>query len=203
MAKTRLDAYEVFCLYIAIKNHFTKPSYDFFKYNGKTNINKESFLARRDKYQFHKLSRMYKPDDMRDFLVANFVKEDMWVGTLLQDEAADNFSIHKGTMQSLSYYFGNEIEKAFSTVAKPDDIFAVEKGGEPHIVNLYLQGEVSIYTLILLDEFVGFMKKFDKKLGDDYIWSKLSFRLKKLRPFIEFDKEKIKSILKEKVDVYK
>jgi hypothetical protein len=203
MAKTRLDAYEVFCLYIAIKNHFTKPSYDFFKYNGKTNINKESFLARRDKYQFHKLSRMYKPDEMRDFLVANFVKEDMWVGTLLQDEAADNFSIHKGTMQSLSYYFGNEIEKAFSTVAKPDDIFAVEKGGEPHIVNLYLQGEVSIYTLILLDEFVGFMKKFDKKLGDDYIWSKLSFRLKKLRPFIEFDKEKIKSILKEKVDVYK
>lgn len=199
----RLDAYEVFCMYIAVKNHFTKPSYDFFKYNGKTNISKSSFTSRKDKYQFHRLSRMYKPEEMRDFLVANFVKEDMWVGTLLQDDAADNYGYHKSMMQALSYHFGNDIEKAFSTVAKPDDIFAVEKGGEPHIVNLYIQNEVSIYTLILLDEFVGFIKKFDKKLGDDYIWSKLSFRLKKLRPFLEFDEEKIKSILKEKLDAYK
>jgi hypothetical protein len=190
-------------MYIAVKNHFTKPSYDFFKYHGKTNISKESFMSRKDKYQFHKLARLYKADEMRDFLVSNFIKEDMWIGTLLQDEAEDNYGTHKGTLQSLSYNFGNEVEKAFSTVAKPDDIFAVEKGGEPHIVNLYMQGEVSIYTLVLLDEFVGFVKKFDKKLGDDFIWSKLSFKLKKLRPFLDFDKEKIKSILKEKLDAYK
>ncbi len=200
---SRLGSYETFCMYIAVKNHFTKPSYDFFKYHGKTNISKESFMSRKDKYQFHKLARLYKADEMRDFLVANFLKEDMWIGTLLQDEAEDNYSTHKGIMQSLSYTFGNEVEKAFSTVAKPDDIFAVEKGGEPHVVNLYMQGEVSIYTLVLLDEFVGFVKKFDKKLGDDYIWSKLSFRLKKIRPFLEFDKEKVKSILKEKLDAYK
>lgn len=199
----RLDAYEVFCMYIAVKNHFTKPSYDFFKYNGKISMSKQSFMSRRDRFQFQKLSRMYKPEEMRDFLVANFLKEDMWIGTLLQDEAADNYAAHKGMMQSLSYQFGNEIEKAFSTVAKPDDIFAVEKGGEPHIVNLYMQNEVSIYTLVLLDEFVGFSKKFDKKLSDDYIWSKLSFKLRKLRPFLEFDKEKLMSILKEKLDVYK
>lgn len=199
----RLGAYETFGMYIAVKNHFTKPSYDFFKYNGKTNITKESFMARRDRFQFQKLARMYTPEEMLGFLVSNFAKEDMWVGTLLQDEAADNYAAHKGMMQSLSYQFRNEIEKAFSTVAKPDDIFAVERGGEPHIVNLYMQNEVSIYTLILLDEFVGFVKKFDKKLSDDYIWSKLSFKLKKLRPFIEFDKEKTKSILKEKLEYYK
>jgi hypothetical protein len=190
-------------MYIAVKNHFTKPNYDFFKYHGKTNVSKESFMSRKDKYQFHKLARLYKADEMREFLVANFMKEDMWIGTLLQDEAKDNYSTHKGILQSLSYNFGNEVEKAFYTVAKPEDIFAVEKGGEPHIVNLHMQGEVSIYTLVLLDEFVGFVKKLDKKLGDDYIWSKLSFRLKKIRPFLEFDREKVKLILKDKLDVYK
>jgi len=199
----RLSAYDTFCMYIAVKNHFTKPSYDYFKYHGKTNISRESFMSRKDKYQFHKLSRMYDENEMRDFLVANFFKEDMWIGTLLQEESDDNYRIHKSKVQALSYHFGNEIEKAFSTVAKTDDIFAVEKGGEPHIINLYMMHEISIYTLILLDEFVGFAKKFDKKLGDDYIWSKLSFKMKKLRPFLEFDKEKLKSILKEKLDAYK
>ena len=48
----RMPAYNCYCLYLAMKNHFTQEEYDFFKYNGKINAIKESFLSRKDRYQF-------------------------------------------------------------------------------------------------------------------------------------------------------
>ena len=54
-----MTGYEAFGLYESLKLHFSKDSYDFFKYNGKTNISVTSFENRKDKYHFYKLSRKY------------------------------------------------------------------------------------------------------------------------------------------------
>ena len=45
-----IDGYEAFGLYESLKLHFTKDSYDFHKYNGKSNISVTSFENRKDKY---------------------------------------------------------------------------------------------------------------------------------------------------------
>ena len=83
----RLTAYETFGLYLALKNHFSKESYNYFKYQGKTNVSRESFMNRKDRFHFQKLSRMYDSDEMPDFMVANFLhNEKIWVGDLLQEE---------------------------------------------------------------------------------------------------------------------
>ena len=52
-----ISGYEAFGLYESLKIHFSKDSYDFFKYNGKTNVTVTAFENRRDKYHFYKLSR--------------------------------------------------------------------------------------------------------------------------------------------------
>jgi hypothetical protein len=80
-----IDGYEAFGLYESLKLHFTKDSYDFHKYNGKSNISVTSFENRKDKYHFYKLSRKFsKKEDLIEFLVANFVERDgLWVGDLL------------------------------------------------------------------------------------------------------------------------
>ena len=38
--------FAAFALYNALKLHFTSKSYDYFKYNGKTNVTKTTFTER-------------------------------------------------------------------------------------------------------------------------------------------------------------
>lgn len=197
----RLTAYDTFCMYLAIKNHFTRDSYDYFKYQGKSRISKESFLNRRDKYQFQKLCRMLDADAMQDFLVANIIKKsDAWAGDLINDEAMDVFLDYQKKVQSLSYNFGNELDALLENVSNAKELFVVKNGETPLLLTLYMQNVCSLETLVLLNEFVGFVSKFDDKLADDFMWPKISMKIKKLRPFISFDKEKIKKILKDKID---
>jgi hypothetical protein len=78
----------VYMMYNALRLHFTTDSYDYFKYNGKTNTTKESFLTHKNKYAFYRLSRKHTLEDARDFFVANFlVNDSKWVGELLTEEA--------------------------------------------------------------------------------------------------------------------
>jgi len=61
--------FAAFALYNALKTHFTSTSYDFFKYNGKTNVSKETFMKHKSKYQFYKLSRKYTLEELRNFFI--------------------------------------------------------------------------------------------------------------------------------------
>ena len=90
----RLSAYETYCLYLAIKSHFTTQSYDYHKYQGKVKASKESFDIRKDRFLFQKLSRKYSNDQMNDFLISNCIKGKKWVGEFLDDDA-ENIRIAK------------------------------------------------------------------------------------------------------------
>ena len=90
-----MTGYEAFGLYESLKLHFAKDSYDFFKYNGKTNISITAFENRKDKYHFYKLSRKYSAkEDLTAFIVANLIEKDgLWVGDLLNDSAEVNLPL--------------------------------------------------------------------------------------------------------------
>jgi hypothetical protein len=68
-----MTGYEAFALYNSLKIHFTQKSYDYFKYNGKSNISVQTFELRKDKYYFYKLSRKYSREEFVKFLVSNFI----------------------------------------------------------------------------------------------------------------------------------
>lgn len=200
----RLTAYDTFCMYLAIKNHFTQDSYDYFKYQGKSRISKDSFMNRRDRFQFQKLCRMYDGDEMRDFLIANFLyDEKIWIGSLLEDEARDRYTEYLKRKQSLSYIFENELNR-LTDMVKGDikGLFKPYDKGNLPILNGYYSQYAGIETLALLDYFVGYFDKYDSKFKDDYFWSKLRMKCKKLLPFMSFDKNKIKNIIKEKADAH-
>ncbi len=89
-----MTGYEAFTLYHVLKLHFTS-GYDFFKYNGKTNITIETFEKRKDKYHFYKLSRKFnnRKNDYVDFVISNFLHNDnCWAGTLLDDDFTKSYS---------------------------------------------------------------------------------------------------------------
>lgn len=197
----RLSDYGTFSLYLALKNHFNQKTYDFFKYNGKSSVSKESFAIRKDKFQFQKLSKRYDETEMRDFLVANFLYDsNIWVGQLLEEEAKDRYYEYVKRKESLTYIFGDELEYALRTVDNPKDLFACKGKTWPAICDLYMQNAVSDHTFALLDHFIGFIDKCDGKVNDDFIWPKVRMKCKKFFPFIEFDRKKLSSILKERLE---
>jgi uncharacterized membrane protein len=68
----KVKPFEVYQHYLSLKNHFTNPKYDFFKYGAKTRASVTSFNKRRDKYWFEKTSRKYNDEEVVKFLVSNF-----------------------------------------------------------------------------------------------------------------------------------
>ena len=61
--------FDTYKTYLALKNHFTKDSYDYHKYQGKSRASLQSFYKRKDRYWFEKLSRQKEEKDVIDFLL--------------------------------------------------------------------------------------------------------------------------------------
>ena len=191
------SGYEIYCLYLALKQHFTVDKYDFFKYNGKTkNVSKESFLARKDRFQFERLAR--KCENPMTHIMVNLLQDKTWIGDMLDDDAFESTLHYVKKVQSMSYIFKNEIEKYDNL----KDLFKMQDNGYPMFLNEYMRGDLSFETIIILDAFIGFIAKFDAQFKDDYLWSKFSTKARKFAPFLlrEFDKNKFKDLLKKQMN---
>ncbi len=196
----RLTALETYQLFASLKLHFNSDSYSYFKYQGKTRANKESFIQRKDRFYYQKLSRKYDSEQMVDFLVSNLLKELTWVGNLLDDEAHDNYLAYLKRKQSLTYTFADDLDRFFSK--EPPELAFKVGSGLPPILNTIMCGTMSPETFVILDRFIGFSESLNKTLDDDYLWSKYKALPRKFHPFLSYDKDKMKSILKEKLQEY-
>lgn len=193
----KLTPYQTFCLYLAIKSHFTQKKYDYFKYSGTVRATPESFEKRRDKYYFSRLSKKYNENEMLDFLVANFIHDNKWIGDLLEDTGHDNYIKYLKRKQAFTYYFTNELTALLSTVDDPRDLFICSSSTYPRIINEYLAGTISLETLSVLNRFICFFDQFDKKIDqDDIVWSSVRLKSIKLHSFLEYNKKRIKDVLK-------
>lgn len=191
---TPFEAYKTF---LGIKYHFTTEQYDYVKYHGKVRATIQAFEKRRDKFHFAKLA---KHKDVEGFLIANYVSGDFtgWVGDLFTDESEKTYYDWLSRQQSLSYKFKTDLEKL------EDDFvsyFKVNGGQHPKLLILYKRDEISIETLTILNRFLKFFPVWDQKINDTVIWPKIHNKCIKYEPFIHYDKEKIKGILKDIMNV--
>lgn len=198
----RLTAFDAYVLFLSLKNHFTQEKYDYFKYKGKIkNVSRESFANSKDRFLYQRICREYDDKSIQDFFVANFVKGKVWIRDFLEEEAYDDYLGHLKRKQSLTYTFTNDLDKLFSN-NPPETAFRV-KGGMPPILNSVMCGSISPETFAILDNFLQLSKVYDEKMQGDFIWSKYRLLATKFHPFLEYDKDKMKSILKEKIDDYR
>ena len=193
-----MTGYETFGLYQALKLHFTQESYDFFKYNGKTNVSVTTFENRKDKYHFYKLSRrLAQKDDMIDFIVANLVEDEKtWVGSLLMQESEVNYRKHQKVIQSMSYTFENDCKLMFGDcILNPNEVLMTD-GDYPVLLKKGLQKLVNIESVCLLNNMLGFVPMWSKKIADTIHWPNYRMKLLKYSAFIPKDDVKYKLILK-------
>ena len=204
---TENTGFAAYALWNALKLHFTSDSYDYFKYNGKTNVSKQTFTTNKSKYQFYKLSRKYSLEELKDFYVANFLEgKGDWVGDLLQD-GEDNYTKWLKRQQSLTYTFENDIIYMFDSVDGAefwhiDDYFKCIDGGWPMLITKLMHNKISLETVCILVDILGCMPRWEKEITDDIIWPTHQRIIKKYTPFIQYDKKKYKQFLKEKIKEY-
>ena len=188
--------FETYQHYLSLKNHFTNPKYDFFRYGAKTRATVTSFNKRKDKYWFEKTSRKYSDKEIVEFLVANFVAVDnpqnLWIGEII-NSGDRKYSDWKQRQQSLTYQFKEQSEKLL-TENKLEEIFECSKG-HPIILKKYLGGEISLETFSIWEKVFSFQKNFDNKLTDP-VWETVSLKLKKYIPFININVFQFKSVLR-------
>lgn len=193
----KLEPFESYQKYLALKNHFTNKKYNYFTYNGKVKANLQSFYKRKDRFWFEKLSRNKTDEEILNFFVANFASCDdpqsLWIGQIIK-EGEDNYKNWMRKTQSLSYIFKEEI--SIFNSKNFDEMFSIRGNKHPLIIKNYLQKKISLETLIILNNILEYTKEFDKKLQDP-VWEFVSMRIEKYTPFIHIDVNKFKQLLKE------
>ena len=195
-----MSPFETYQNYLSLKNHFTNPKYDFFKYGAKTRASLTSFNKRKDKYWFEKTSRKYSDKEVVDFLVSNFISADnpqnLWIGEII-NSGERTYADWMRRQQSLTYLFKEQSNELFSE-SKLDDVFNCSKG-HPPVLKKFLSGKICIETLVIYHKIFLFGNKFDKQLLDP-VWETVSLKLKKYNPFLNIDVFQYKKILREIID---
>jgi hypothetical protein len=155
------------------------------------------------KYSYYKLSRKYNLDELKDFLVSNFIdREIKWVGDVTNEEGESSYFKWKKRNQSLTYIFTGNVEYLFEEVKKPDELLVVRSGRFPKLLQETMEGNIEVETLCILNDIMGFVPMWDKKVDDDIIYPEWSRKIIKYTPFIDFDKAKYTNILKQKLREY-
>ena len=189
-----MSAFECYKEYIALKNHFTKPSYNYFKYNGKSKLNVGSFDARKDKLYFMKVA---KHPDPRNYILSNLVKNpSIWIKEIAFSPSSEE--VYRGwakRQQSLLYLFKEELSKLNTDF---DSNFKVMDQTHPYVIKLFIREEISLETLVILVDLVKCSAYWAKRFEYDPTVEEVLNKIVKYRPFIQYDREKVKNIVLDK-----
>lgn len=185
-----------FQIFMALRAHFTKESYDFFKYSSHISLTKEYFLSRNDSYYFVKLADRYSLVEVRDYFIANLlIDTNLWIGDIYNSDGGDNYFKWLKTQQSLTYTFENDIIHLIDSVDTPNQLLKVEQGRFPILLTETMGGRISLETMVILESLMKFFSMWERSIDDDIIWPQYYMKCKRYLPFLKFDNVKYKQIL--------
>ena len=179
-----MEPIDVYLMYCAMKAHFSKGDYDFVDYKGKTKIKRESFYKRKDRNFFVRLSRKYKvEEEIKNYFVSNFIKDKKGYIANFSDEIYNSWKLKRQGFFDMFELEMKPLVEAF------EDLFVVENGQHPKIMKEFLGSRISLETLIIMDELVGFDTQWNDAMKDDIIWLDLRNLMDNYERFLTIDRE--------------
>ena len=177
---------------MAIKLHYG-GSYDYFKYNGKTNLKWKQFEKFRGKKIIHTLLRKHGSKFVEYVATAfAYIPDIKWVGELNDAEAEAAWILHQSHMQSIRKVYRDELEFLLET--HDYDIRKVLLGGGdlPAIEKSRIRGLTSIETCCILDEIFQYINRND---CTHPLWDK-TVVIQKYSPFLGLNRSTFVDITK-------
>ena len=186
-----------------MKQHFSKPKFDFFQYDGKVKASEKKYQERNDFYFFERLARKLTAIEVKEYLLSNFVyatnPAKVWIGDI-QRNGKENWVKWQKRNQSLRYSIEQDLNKIIAYMEKHqhtfNEMFSVDRG-HPPLLRMFIRDDISLETVIILDMVLKFMVRWDTKL-DDPIWNPLSLKIKKYKPFLSIPVASYRDLMKEK-----
>ena len=195
-----LDCYRT---YLAMKQHFTNPKFDFFKYDGKVKAREEKYQERADFYVFETLARKLSDQEVREYMLASFIfagdPTKVWIGDIKRS-GRDHWLAWQKQQGSLTYSFKEDLDRLsihLEASKLPFNSLFETSGGHPPLLRLLIKKEISLESFIILDMMLGFIKKWDKVFRDP-MWENISFKVSKYKPFLSIRKDKYLKLTKDK-----
>lgn len=187
-----MEPFDAYRFYQSLKLHFESDTYDAIKYNYKTSAKPQSFWKRKDKYFFAKVGRKF--DDVSELIqyyAAHFIADNNWIGEMVENE--DVYTEWLKRNQSMGYMLEQDLNK----VAEDGNFNQIldSSEGHPLIITSYIRGDINIETVCVIDQLTGFMADADQKITETIVWPEVSRKIRKYRPFVNYDLEKAKEIV--------
>ena len=183
-----MDEFDAYKMFVAIRNHFTTSSYDYFKYRGKTNVTYQSFIKRRDRFMFAKLARL---PSAKLRVAASFLEGCQWINEIVGTQGYDALIKHQKYIESYSYHFREQLKCFDQPIGK---LVQTNNGQPPLLAALYFQKKIDIETLIIIDGFVDFVTQWSREYSADPLMEKLITDIANFRGFFTYDRNKIKDV---------
>lgn len=173
-------SFSVYIDYLALKRHFTNPSYDYHKYNGKIRSSFDKFTTRNDLIFFHKLAQN---KDNHNIILSNMIiNQNVWIRDLCEEEAQERYLAWKKKFDAFSYHLKQDLNRL------DDDYksnFMVKSGQYPRLMNMYLQKEISLETFSVLSNSSNIFEYWEKEINDKIISKDIILLSRKYFPFVE------------------
>jgi hypothetical protein len=195
---TPMTDFEAYKMYLALRAHFQTDEYDVIAKRGAIRASQKAFIGSGKSFSFKRLTKLYKDDEICDFMVANFTAGDHW-GGVFDSDASRQYQNWKRKVESLRYIFGQDLDR-LSNMAQDDDcdLVGFEKGRHPLVLRAYFGGHICLETLVILDSLLGFRDQYDQTMKQTFMWPDTSRLIRKYRPFLKFDADTYKKIYEEK-----
>lgn len=201
----KIVAIEAYKLFQAIKLHFVRKSFDYFKSGGRVRITEQAFLARRDKFAFYRLAKMYDRDTFIDLTLSNVLKNSsLYSMKLLEPEAEDVLTQYQKRFQALTYNFKQDLNKILDwahdnqctvdRILDPGDSY-------PPLLTMVMQENISLETLVIINGVINFLPMWNRRIKDEIIWPDFAFKCEKYTPFVlqRIDLESMKKVIKDEL----
>lgn len=191
-----MNSFEVYSTYVALKTHFSRKTYDYFKYNGTVKVSIEKYNKRPDKYFFEKIAKKYNKEEVIQYFVSNFLVNSNFHIIQMNDQ---NYLEWQRKMQSFSYLFSMDVDTILERCTTINECMQCNNANHSQVLKLFLGGSLMMETLIMLNRLTGFIDRYDDLLNEDPIWKQLSFILRKYDPFIHGSSKQVKQIILKKL----
>ena len=196
-----MTGFETYQLCHSLKLHFNESRYDYFIYNGKTNVTINTYLKRKEnKYLYESLCSKYSDIELKEYFVSNIVSGDKHAG-VYGDMGSERYQIWKKNIQSMTYNFTSQVNDLVGRVTDFDELFKIVSGKNPILLQAYYQGDVSVETFLVLNQILDFFPQFSRELGDIYRWPNEERKCLQYNKFLDIDIHKYTTILKNTLNI--
>ncbi|WNL62944.1 loader of DNA helicase [Citrobacter phage Ci1] len=190
-----INGYSVFCLYLMLSRHF-RGNYDVIKYNWKINATEKSYLRRKDRNFFERLSKKYNLGDLSELMISNMVANpNAWIGELSDSDAQSFYRKFEGKLLKSEQIFKEDVDNLLlfcdNKSLKFQDVIMDTSKNNPWLFKMIQQNVITYETFVMLDSLFKFISKYDTM--NNIVWTNdYAFKIKGYRSLLNFDVPRIK-----------